>query len=171
MTPVQSDHTRQLVFSICAPARVPANSAFVPIRRIGGRRGWYFATWLWRLRGNLDRLFGGKGMGDGRRDPNQVQTGDALDFWRVEAVEPDRRLRLAAEMKLPGRAWLEFEVVPQGPKSLIKQTAIFAPRGLAGLLYWYGLYPVHRIIFAGLLRRIVRLAETAAAEEIPSGPA
>ncbi|HEY3298455.1 MAG TPA: DUF2867 domain-containing protein, partial [Armatimonadota bacterium] len=90
----------------------------------------------------------------GRRDPQQLAVGDALDFWRVEDVEQDRRLRLVAEMKVPGRAWLQFEVEPTQGGSSIRQTAIFDPAGVWGLLYWYALYPIHRWIFAGMLRRI-----------------
>ena len=93
-------------------------------------------------------------MRRGRRDPETLVAGDALDFWRVEAFEPDRRLRLFAEMKLPGRAWLEFEVEGDASKSTIRQTAIFDPAGLAGLAYWYLLYPIHRWIFRGMLRKI-----------------
>jgi hypothetical protein len=98
-------------------------------------------------------------MRRGRRDPEELQVGDALDFWRVEAYEPDRRLRLAAEMKLPGRAWLEFEVRPTDDGSEIRQTAVFDPVGLGGLLYWYGIYPLHGRIFAGMLKGIAREAE------------
>ena len=90
----------------------------------------------------------------GRRDPDDLRVGDVLDFWRVEAYEPDRRLRLAAEMKVPGRAWLEFEVRSHPGGSTIRQTASFDPVGLFGLLYWYALYPVHQWIFNGMLRRI-----------------
>ncbi len=135
--------------------------AFAPIRRIGGTNGWYFGTALWHLRGFLDLLVGGVGLRRGRRDPESVVVGDALDFWRVEAYEPDRRLRLVAEMRLPGRAWLEIEVTPagQGGGSTIRQTAVFDPAGLSGLLYWYALYPLHALIFDGMLRRIARLAE------------
>ncbi|MEN3340271.1 MAG: hypothetical protein V7647_3947, partial [Acidobacteriota bacterium] len=104
---------------------VDADRAFVPIATIGGARGWYYATMLWRIRGAMDLLVGGVGMRRGRRDPNGVVVGDALDFWRVEAYEPGRRLRLAAEMKVPGRAWLEFEVVPDGSGATIHQTAVF----------------------------------------------
>ena len=93
---------------------VDADRAFAPIAAIGGEQGWYYATWLWRIRGAIDLLMGGVGMRRGRRDPQAPAVGDALDFWRVEAYEPGRRLRLAAEMKVPGRAWLEFEVVPEG---------------------------------------------------------
>jgi uncharacterized protein YbjT (DUF2867 family) len=137
--------------------------AFAPIRRIGGATGWYFADGLWRLRGFLDLLAGGVGVRRGRRDPESVLPGDVLDFWRVEAVEPPRMLRLVAEMKLPGRAWLQFEVEPDGAASIVRQTAIFDPRGLPGLLYWYLLMPLHSLIFGGMLRRIARAAAPARA--------
>ena len=91
--------------------------------------------------------------------PTRLLPGDPLDFWRVEAVEPDRLLRLRAEMKVPGRAWLQFEVLDEGDGSVIRQTALFEPRGLAGLAYWYGLFPLHSLIFAGMLRGIVAQAE------------
>jgi hypothetical protein len=136
--------------------------AFEPVRRIGGETGWYYGNWLWRLRGFLDLLVGGVGVRRGRRDPERLVPGDALDFWRVEAVEPDALLRLSAEMKLPGRAWLQFEVEPDGDGSLLRQTAIFDPRGLLGLAYWYALYPLHQLVFAGMLRGIV--------EAMPGGP-
>jgi hypothetical protein len=135
---------------------VDADRAFAPIARIGGERGWYFGTWMWRVRGAVDLLMGGVGMRRGRRDPDAPAVGDTLDFWRVEAYEPNRRLRLAAEMKVPGRAWLEFEVVPVADGAVIHQTAVFEPVGLSGLLYWYVLLPVHALIFAGLLRAIGR---------------
>jgi hypothetical protein len=137
---------------------VDADHAFVPIARIGGERGWYFSTWLWRIRGAVDLLMGGVGMRRGRRDPEAPAVGDTLDFWRVEAYEPGRRLRLAAEMRVPGRAWLEFEVVPSADGADIHQTAVFEPVGLFGLLYWYVLLPVHTLIFGGLLRAIGRRA-------------
>jgi len=139
---------------------VPASpaAAFAPIRRIGGSTGWYYGQWLWQIRGALDLLVGGVGLPRGRRDPETLAVGDTLDFWRVEAFEPNRRLRLAAEMKLPGRAWLEFEVQADGPRTTIRQTAIFDPVGLAGLAYWYGLYPLHEFVFAGMLRNIARSA-------------
>ena len=127
-------------------------NAFRAIERIGGESGWYYGNFLWRARGAIDLLLGGAGMRRGRRDPLRVRQGDALDFWRVEAVEPGRMLRLRAEMKVPGRAWLQFEVTGDETGSLIRQTAIFEPRGVAGLLYWYALYPVHRLIFNGMLR-------------------
>ena len=132
--------------------------AFRPIERIGGTVGWYYGNWLWRLRGGLDLLAGGVGMRRGRRNPTALLPGDAVDFWRVEAVERSRTLRLRAEMKVPGRAWLQFEVEGHDGYSVIRQTAIFEPRGLAGLLYWYTLYPIHRLIFGGMLRGITRAA-------------
>ena len=137
---------------------VDADRAFGPIAGIGGQRGWYFGTWLWRTRGAIDLLMGGVGMRRGRRDPDAPAVGDTLDFWRVEAFEPGRRLRLAAEMRMPGRAWLEFEVVPDGGGAVVHQTAVFEPSGLPGLLYWYALLPVHAVIFGGMLRRIVKAA-------------
>ena len=94
-----------------------------------------------------------------RRDPAALLPGDPLDFWRVEAVESDRLVRLRAEMKVPGRAWLQFEVLGEGDHSVIRQTALFEPRGLAGLAYWYALYPLHSLIFAGMLRGIATEAE------------
>lgn len=133
----------------------PAHLAFAPIRRIGGEVGWYYGTWLWKLRGFLDLLAGGVGVRRGRRDPEDLHVGEPLDFWRVTDYEPDRRLVLSAEMKVPGRAWLHFEVTPHQGGSEIRQTAIFDPAGLGGLVYWYAFYPVHRLVFAGMLRGIV----------------
>ena len=138
---------------------VDADRAFGPIGRIGGECGWYCGTWLWHIRGALDLLIGGVGMRRGRRDPKTPAVGDTLDFWRVEAYEPNRRLRLAAEMKLPGRAWLEFEVVPDASGAVVHQTAVFEPTGLVGLVYWYMLLPVHTVIFGGMLRAIARRSQ------------
>ena len=154
----------RLVDSRTLRVSVPPAAAFAPIREIGGANGWYFADFLWWLRGFLDLFVGGVGMRRGRRNAQTLAVGDALDFWRVEAFELDRRLRLAAEMKVPGRAWLQFEVEPIGAQSnsqgsTIRQTAIFDPAGLGGLIYWYALYPVHRWIFAGMLRAIAVRAE------------
>ena len=128
----------RLVDSRTVTVPVPPEQAFAPIRRIGGRTGWYYGNWLWSLRGFLDLLFGGVGVRRGRRDPENLRVGDALDFWRVEVYEPPHRLRLHAEMKLPGRAWLEFEVTGDEQHSTIRQTAIFDPVGLVGLavLVW-----------------------------------
>jgi uncharacterized protein YbjT (DUF2867 family) len=128
--------------------------AFAPIRRIGGRTGWYYANWLWKLRGLLDGVFGGVGMRRGRRDSDSLQVGDTVDFWRVELMEPDHLLRLTAEMKLPGRAWLEFEVTGDATGSLIRQTATFDPVGLLGRAYWYAVFPLHELVFGGMLRGI-----------------
>lgn len=130
--------------------------SFETIRRIGGERGWYYADWAWRIRGFVDLLVGGVGMRRGRRDPRTLAPGDALDFWRVEAFEEPSRLRLRAEMRVPGRAWLDFEVESTEGGSRIRQTAIFDPAGVAGRLYWYGLYPIHLLIFRGMLRRIAQ---------------
>jgi uncharacterized protein YbjT (DUF2867 family) len=133
---------------------LPPADAFAPIRRIGGRTGWYFGNWLWKIRGLLDLLAGGVGMRRGRPDPETPMAGSTLDFWRVQVYDPDRRLRLFAEMKVPGRAWLEFRAEPNGNCTVIRQIAYFEPRGLGGLLYWYLLWPVHELMFRGMLHRI-----------------
>jgi len=138
---------------------LPPPAAFAPIQRIGGSTGWYYSNWLWSLRGWLDLLIGGVGMRGGRRDREQIKTGDTIDCWRVEAFEPGRRLRLIAEMKMPGRAWLEFEVTGDKNGSVIRQTAIFDPVGLQGLLYWYSVFPLHQFVFSGMLRGIARAAQ------------
>jgi uncharacterized protein YbjT (DUF2867 family) len=149
--------------------RVPLTpeQAFVPIRRIGGRNGWYFGNVLWRLRGLIDLMTGGVGMRRGRPDPETPLPGSTLDFWRVERYEPGRRLRLFAEMHVPGRAWLEFRAEPDGLFTVLRQIAQFEPRGLAGLLYWYLLWPVHEVMFRGMMRRI---AAAALHEERQAGP-
>ncbi len=138
-------------------AASPAD-AFKVIERIGGDTGWYAWNGLWRLRGFLDLLAGGVGLRRGRPSAQTLQVGDTLDFWRVEAIEPERHLRLAAEMKLPGRAWLEFEVTGDGASTTIRQTATFDPVGLAGRMYWYALYPVHQLVFRDMLQAIAREA-------------
>ena len=137
-----------------SPAKV-----FASVERIGGSAGWHYANWLWTLRGWLDLLLGGVGMRRGRRDPDGLRVGDTLDCWRVESILPGQRLRLAAEMKLPGRAWLEFEVQPDGTGALLRQTATFDPLGLWGLAYWYGVWPLHQVLFAGMLRGLAQAAE------------
>ena len=153
----------RLVDTYALRVSVPAVQAFVPIHCIGGCNGWYHANWLWRLRGWLDLLFGGPGLRLGRKDDARLLPGDTLDWWRVEAIEADRMLRLAAEMRLPGRAWLQFEVTPDGINSAtIRQTALFDPVGLFGMIYWYALWPLHRYVFSGMLRAIGRRAESAA---------
>jgi uncharacterized protein YbjT (DUF2867 family) len=148
----------RLVDSRSVRVPVPPAAAFAPIRRIGGPTGWYYADWMWRLRGFADSVCGGPGLRRGRRDPEHLATGDALDFWRVEAFEDDHLLRLAAEMRVPGRAWLQFEVVPDGEGARILQTAEFDPAGLSGLLYWYAIYPLHDLVFRNMLRAIARRA-------------
>jgi uncharacterized protein YndB with AHSA1/START domain len=126
--------------------------------RIGGGHGWYAADWLWRLRGWMDRLVGGPGLRRGRRDPDEVGYGEAIDFWRVTGLERGRRLSLRAEMKLPGEALLEFDVAPEGSGTRLTQTARFLPRGLAGLAYWYAVLPVHGFVFDRMIRGICRAA-------------
>ena len=140
-------------------------SSFSGLYRVGGDRGWLYMNWTWEIRGWIDKLVGGVGLRRGRRHPDDIRVGEALDFWRVEAVEPDRLIRLRAEMKVPGKAWLEFQSIPQPDgKTLLTQTAYFAPRGLAGFLYWYLLYPIHGFIFSGLIRKVaaraLRLAQS-----------
>lgn len=126
---------------------------------IGGRTGWYYADWLWRLRGLLDRLAGGVGLSRGRRCPLEVRPGDALDFWRVVGAERPSLLLLAAEMKLPGEAVLAFRLRPlEGGRTELQQIARYLPRGLLGLLYWYAVYPFHHLVFTGMLRGIAAAA-------------
>jgi uncharacterized protein YbjT (DUF2867 family) len=127
---------------------------------LGGDEGWLYMDWAWQLRGIIDRLIGGVGLRRGRRDPVEVRVGDALDFWRVEAIESSSLMRLRAEMKVPGDAWLQFEIGPQDTqKSLLVQTAYFAPKGLAGFLYWYLLYPIHSLVFSGLINMLAERAK------------
>jgi uncharacterized protein YbjT (DUF2867 family) len=136
---------------------VPPSAAFAPIRRIGGATGWYHGQWLWRLRGWLDLLAGGVGLRRGRRHPDELAPGDVIDCWRVLEISPVH-LRLVAEMRLPGRAWLEFRVDPDGSGSIVSQRATFDPHGLPGLLYWYGVWPLHQVIFQGMILAIGRAA-------------
>jgi uncharacterized protein YbjT (DUF2867 family) len=147
---------RRIVDSRSTQVPFAPQVAFQPIERLGGDTGWYYGDWLWRARGLLDLAFRGPGMRRGRRSPTHLFAGDTVDFWRVEKIAPARLLRLSAEMRLPGRAWLQFEVEPSESGSLVRQTAIFDPVGLLGQLYWYVLYPIHRFVFAGLLAGIVR---------------
>jgi len=137
---------------------VEPKDAFAPVCCIGGQTGWYYANWMWRLRGALDRLVGGPGL---RRDcirGEVLQVGDQLDFWRVEEFVPDRLLRLRAEMKLPGTAFLQFEALPENGNTTLRQTALFDPRGLGGRLYWALMYPFHKLIFSRMLKRIATRA-------------
>ena len=144
----------RLIDSRAVKVGVAPVEAFRPIQRIGGAIGWYHANLLWRVRGFLDLLVGGVGLRRGRPDPENLGVGDPLDFWRVEEIDPPRRLRLRAEMKVPGRAWLEFDVEEDGEGSTIRQTASFDPLGLSGLVYWYALFPLHRYVFSGMLGAI-----------------
>ena len=129
---------------------------------IGGERGWLYMDWAWGMRGWMDKAVGGVGIRRGRRHPDEIRTGESLDFWRVEEVEPNRLLRLRAEMGLPGKAWLEFKSGPQDSATLFTVTAYFAPHGLSGFLYWYAMWLPHRFIFDGLTRRLASRARVLA---------
>jgi len=151
----------RLVDSRTIEVALPAEQVFAAVQSIGGDIGWFYGDWLWQIRGFLDLLVGGVGVRRGRRHPLEVTVGDALDFWRVEEFEPGRLLRLQAEMKLPGRAWLEFEVTQQHEATcILRQTAIFDPIGLFGLAYWYALYPLHEFVFKGMLNGLVRCVKS-----------
>jgi uncharacterized protein YbjT (DUF2867 family) len=138
----------------------PPAAVYKAFARIGGKHGWYYANWLWWMRGWLDELVGGVGMRRGRRDADELQMGDILDGWKVETIEAGRFLRLSFEMKAPGPAWLQFEAQsrPEGG-SLLIITAFFEPHGVAGLLYWWSLYPFHVAIFKGMSEAIIKMAE------------
>lgn len=151
-------------------AEAPAEAVWEVVRGIGGRNGYYYANALWWLRGLMDRAIGGVGLRRGRRHPTDLRVGDAINFWRVVAVEPGRRLTLVAEMKLPGSAVLEFEVMPEGPdRSRLATTARFHPNGVWGLLYWYALVPAHGFIFRRMPRNMARAAERVAARAAAGG--
>ncbi|NIT56150.1 MAG: DUF2867 domain-containing protein, partial [Aliifodinibius sp.] len=136
-----------------------SQQVFETFSSLGGEKGWPVFQWAWKLRGILDRLVGGVGFRRGRRHPKELRVGDALDFWRVEAIKPGELLRLRAEMKLPGKAWLEFQAIEQDPKTTkLVQTAYFAPKGLLGLLYWYGIYPFHSLIFSRMIEKLAQQA-------------
>ena len=136
--------------------RIDANpgQVFEVIKTLGGEKGWLFFNWAWQARGLIDRLLGGVGLRRGRRDPVDLRVGDAVDFWRVEYIDPDCCLRLRSEMITPGPAWLQYDLEEEQGYTLLKQSAYFVPTGLAGLLYWYVLYPFHSVIFSGLIRGI-----------------
>jgi len=141
----------------------PAEDVFHVFSSLGGRQGWLYLNWAWIARGVIDRVLGGVGVIRGRRFADHVRVGDALDFWRVEDVAEGRMMRLRAEMKVPGSAWLQFDAQPLGGRrTRLRQVAYFAPKGLLGLLYWYTLYPVHALLFSGLVRRIAERAEALA---------
>ena len=159
---------RRIVDTRTVEVRATPAQAFAPVRRIGGSQGWYWGNALWRLRGFLDLLTGGVGVRRGRAHPERLFVGDPVDWWRVEAIVPDRLLRLHAEMRLPGEAWLEFEVAPEGSgRTSIRQTAVFEPQGLPGLAYWYALLPLHALIFRGMLRTIASQATARVAPPTP----
>jgi len=144
----------------CELVDAPPETVYKTYSQLGGEQGWLYFNWAWELRGLIDRLFGGVGLRRGRRDGNHIRSGDAIDFWRVEAVEPGKLLRLRAEMKVPGLAWLQFESQSfQNNQTKLLQTAYFAPKGLTGFLYWYILYPFHSLIFSGLIRKLKEQAE------------
>jgi hypothetical protein len=159
-----------------ASIEAPAGAVFRAVCRIGGGNGWYAADWLWRLRGWIDRLVGGPGLRRGRRDPESVSFGEALDFWRVTGIDRDRRLALRAEMKLPGEALLEFTLDPADPadpaeagraqRTILTQTARFRPKGLVGIAYWYAVLPLHQVVFSGMLAGIRRTSEQLAAGDL-----
>ena len=134
-------------------------TTFASFSSLGGNRGWLYWSWAWWFRGMRDRFVVGPGLRRGRRHPTELEPGDAMDFWRVERVEPPNLLRLRAEMKVPGRAWLQWETVPEEGGTRLVQTAIFEPVGLFGHLYWNLLYPAHKFIFSGLVRAIASSAE------------
>lgn len=138
----------------------PSEEVLDNVWRIGGEQGWYYGTILWKIRGYMDKLFGGIGLRRGRRSPTEIHPGDALDFWRVIiASRKQRRLLLYAEMKLPGEAWLEFRILHKDGKEVIRQTATFRPKGLPGRLYWYSVWPFHIFVFNGMINRLVSYRE------------
>lgn len=149
----------RLVDSRVQQVNAPPERVFEVVEAIGGDTGWYGNDLLWRIRGLLDLVVGGPGLRRGRRDPKQVRAGDSLDFWRVEEVQRPDLLRLRAEMKLPGRAWLQFEVEAKDGGTELRQTALFDPVGLAGLAYWYSLFPAHGLVFGRMIKAIASRAE------------
>ena len=152
---------RPKLFTDSRAITVPATpaAAFRAIESIGGETGWYALNWLWKVRGLLDVLVGGVGMRRSGARMTALSAGDEVDFWRVEAVVPDRLLRLKAEMILPGEAWLEFEISGSGSSSTIRQTATFRANGIAGRLYWYAVLPLHELVFRGMLKGIARASQ------------
>ncbi|HEY5932256.1 MAG TPA: SDR family oxidoreductase, partial [Nitrospira sp.] len=148
----------RLIDSRTLKVEAPPEVVFKCIERIGGDHGWYAWNWLWRVRGFIDLLQGGVGLRRGRPSPTTLRVGDTVDSFRVESIEPNRRLRLKSEMHLHGRAWLEFEVTGAGSSTTIRQTAIFDSLGLTGKAYWYSLYVPHELVFRGMLRGIAKAA-------------
>lgn len=144
------------------PVHAPDAALWRVVEGIGGETGWYSFPLAWSVRGWMDRLSGGVGLRRGRRDPHRLHVGEALDFWRVEEIVPGHLLRLRAEMRVPGRAWLEMYVEPGPDGSVYRQRAVFLPRGLAGHLYWKAVSPFHAVVFGGMARNIAHAAERAA---------
>ena len=146
----------------------PPEQVFRVFTSLGGDRGWLVWNWAWRLRGWFDRISGGPGLRRGRRDPRELLAGEAVDFWRVEEIDPPRLLRLRAEMRMPGKAWLQWEAQAEAGGTRLVQTAGFEPDALAGWAYWWGLYPIHRLVFSDLVRAIAREALKAAQQMEPA---
>ena len=141
------------LFDIKSIKIIDEEKVLTNIWKIGGKTGWYYANWLWQIRGFIDKLFGGVGLRRGRKNTHNITTGETLDFWRViDANKNDKRLLLFAEMKLPGEAWLEFKI----KDNILTQTATFRPHGLSGRIYWYLLIPIHKIIFQGMISKIAK---------------
>ena len=159
---------RELVHRREATVEASPELVFAELERMGGAHGWPYADVLWQLRGWIDRLVGGVGMRGHPDIRGGLTAGQTLDFWTVEAVDRPTRLRLRAEMRLPGAAWLEYDVEGGATSSRLTQTARFVPRGIAGRLYWYGLLPVHVAIFRGMVRRLSGRATRAAAAARPA---
>lgn len=155
--PLDPSHLKTDVQEVHCQASAPR--LFHIVSSIGGGNGWHYANTLWRIRGFIDKQLGGVGLRRGRRHPTDLRVGEALDFWRVEEIDPGERLLLRAEMKVWGRAWLEFRVEPDDHGSRLIQTARYYPRGLTGLIYWYGVYPMHVLVFRGMAMAIARRAE------------
>jgi len=141
------------------PTEADVSHLFWAFSRIGGSNGYYWLDWAWRIRGFADQLVGGVGLRRGRRHPTDVRPGETIDFWRVESVEPGKVLRLRAEIKLPGEAWIEWEAQQTDAGADLVQSAWFRPRGLSGRIYWWALFPVHRSVFPRMACRIAATAE------------
>ncbi len=137
-----------------AHVSAPPEAVFKAFCSLGGDKGWLVLNWAWRLRGMLDRICGGPGLRRGRRHPTELLPGETVDFWRVELVQPPTLLRLRAEMRLPGKAWLQWEALPEMGGTRLIQSAIFRPAGFPGALYWYSLYPLHKYIFSAMIRSL-----------------
>jgi uncharacterized protein YbjT (DUF2867 family) len=148
----------------------PQDAVFRAMSSLGGDRGWLFWNWAWRLRGFFDKVVGGPGLRRGRRHPVELLPGEAVDFWRVEEVRPPRLLRLRAEMKVPGRAWLQWETREEEGHTRLTQSALFEPDGLFGWAYWFGSYPFHHFIFDGMIDAIAKLAVSGEGRTADRGP-